>query len=161
MNNIIKSKFTFWAIILPIFLIAITILIVTLFNEIVYLKKGNNGLWFVELLLTFTWSWLLFGELRTKAIGVKIQNGIITKTNIFGSTSYRFDNFDGFAISQVWSKAGNHEYLYLVKDNEKIIKISEFYHRNYLELKKTIIVDSVDLGEIHYNIIDDVKEIFK
>jgi hypothetical protein len=74
---------------------------------------------------------------------------------------YDFQYFDGFQTSFVSSKAGSFEYLYLVKDTQKIIKISTAYHKNYPELKDKISLNLKDLGRIQFSYFDEYKEMFK
>jgi hypothetical protein len=47
----------------------------------------------------------------------------IERKNYLGLENYDFQYFDGFQTSIVNSKSGNFEYLYLLKDNQKIIKM--------------------------------------
>lgn len=116
----------------------------------------------MAVLLLFTWIWLVFGELRTKVIEVTIDNNTIEKRNYLGlNQKYNFKDFDGFQTSILTSKGETFECLYLVKDSQKIIKISEAYHKNYDELKNLIGVKSKELGEIKFSYIDELKEIFK
>jgi hypothetical protein len=91
-----------------------------------------------------------------------INNNQIEKKNYLGfRQKYDFRDFNGFQTSIISSKSGRFEYLYFIKDNKKIIKISEAYHKNYFDLKEKISVDLKDLGEIQFSYIDEFKEIFK
>ncbi|MFC5683828.1 hypothetical protein ACYE2N_01675 [Flavobacterium sp. MAHUQ-51] len=117
---------------------------------------------YMAILFFFTWIWLVFGELRTKIIQVTIQNNQIEKTNYLGlNRKFIFKDFDGYQTSILTSKGQNYEYLYFVKDDVKIIKISEAYHKNYSDLKDIISAKLKDLGEIQFSYIDELKEIFK
>ena len=44
---------------------------------------------------------------------------------------------------------------------KKIIKISEFYHKNYLQLKNKIQENFKSLGYEHFSLLDEFKEIFR
>ena len=114
-------------------------------------------------LLTFAvWLWILFIELRTKAIKVITDGDTITIKSILGmgwSQKYRFDELDGFAISSIPNGLDeNWECLYLLKNKQRVAKISEFYHRNYLEVKNTIHSRASFLGEEPFDALLELKE---
>ena len=115
------------------------------------------------LLLTFTILWLFFGEFRTKMIKVVLNNDhLLIKT--FGGLSppkkYLYKDLDGFKTSILRSRGGENEYLYFIKDTKKVGKISNFYHKNYLELKKEISTKLNALGFEKFSYKDELKEIF-
>lgn len=159
-----KSKFKFRALLIPILIIALTTISAYIVTENWPIKIEDIR-WidiYMAVLLLFTWIWLVFGELRTKVIEVTIDNNTIEKRNYLGlNQKYNFKDFDGFQTSILTSKGETFECLYLVKDSQKIIKISEAYHKNYDELKNLIGVKSKELGEIKFSYIDELKEIFK
>lgn len=160
----LKSKFKFRALLIPVLIVAITSISAYIITENWPIQI--EGLRWVEIYMTvlflFTWVWLVFGELRTKIIEVTIENNTIEKRNYLGlNQKYNFKDFDGFQISIITSKGESFEYLYLVKDSQKIIKISEAYHKNYTELKNRIEAKSKELGEIKFSYIDELKDIFK
>jgi hypothetical protein len=68
--------------------------------------------------------------------------------------------FEGFKTSKLSSRAGTYEYLYLLVGNKKTIKLSEFYHRNYSEIKTHLKKHVPDLGHERFNMVDEFKEIF-
>jgi len=115
------------------------------------------------LLLTFTFAWLFFGEFRTKMIKVKIDDDGITIKKFGGlgvSKRFLFTELDGFKISILRSQAKNNEYLYFMQGYKKIGKISDFYHKNYLDLKGLIKTKIKDLGFENFSYIDEIKESF-
>lgn len=121
-----------------------------------------NGLPLI-LLLTFTILWLFFGEFRTKMIKVVLNDDhLLIRT--FGGLStakkYLYKDLDGFKTSILRSRAGDNEYLYLIKDNKKVGKISDFYHKNYLELKTEISSKLDDLGFEKFSYKDELKETY-
>jgi len=160
----LKSKFKFRALLIPVLLIAITSISAYIVTENWPIKIEELR-WieiYMAVLFLFTWIWLVFGELRTKVIKVTIENNHIKKKNYLGlNQKYNFKDFSGFQTSILTSKGESFEYLYLVKDNRKIIKISEAYHKNYGELKNRIEANLKDLGEIKFSYIDEFKDIFK
>ena len=160
----LKSKFKFRALLIPILIIALTtfsthILIENLPMEIEQIRWIDV---YMAVLFLFTWIWLVFGELRTKIIEVTIQNNQVEKKNYFGLNQvFNFKDFDGFQTSILTGKGQSFEYLYFVKGNRKIIKISEAYHKNYSDLKDRISTNLKDLGEIQFSYFDELKEVFK
>jgi hypothetical protein len=156
----IKSEFTFRAYLIPILIIALTIIsfliiITTQFNELKWIH------YYMSFLFLIIWVWLVFGEFRKKIIFIKIDKNKIIYKNYFGfNKTYYFKDFDGFYTSFLRSKDANHEYLYFIKNEKKIIKISEAYHKNYKELKKNINPKLKDLGQIPFSFVDETKEIF-
>jgi len=115
-------------------------------------------------LFLFILIWVFFGELRTKAIVVIIEGNSIKVSSFFGlgfSKKYYFNQLTGFKTSVLITKTTSYEYLYLMVNNKKVIKISEFYHSNYSEMKNYIIAKVHDLGYENFNLLREVKEIFK
>jgi hypothetical protein len=160
----LKSKFKLRAILIPILIIALTTISIYIIIENLPMKIEQIR-WidlYMSVLFLFTWIWLVFGELRTQIIEVTIQNNQVEKKNYLGfKQKYDFRDFNGFQTSIISSKSGRFEYLYFIKDDRKIIKISEAYHKNYFDLKEKISVHLKDLGEIQFSYIDEFKEIFK
>jgi hypothetical protein len=116
------------------------------------------------IILMFTLIWLFWGEFRTKMIKVTIDGDVILVRRFGGlSTESEFliSEFDGFKISrQSYGARGIKEYLYLMKGNRKIVKISEAYHKNYQNLKTAIQLRAKDLGYENFSFLDELKEIF-
>jgi hypothetical protein len=114
-------------------------------------------------LLSFTVLWLFFGEIRTKMIKVKLEESYLTIRRFGGigpPDKIFYSSIDGFKISILHSRGGSNEYLYLMKGNRKIGKISDFYHKNYDTLKKKIATLIIDLGYEEFNYWDELKESF-
>ncbi|MEG2764048.1 hypothetical protein, partial [Chryseobacterium sp.] len=82
----LKSKFKFRALLIPVLIIAITSISAYIITENWPIKI--EGLRWIEIYMTvlflFTWVWLVFGELRTKVIEVTIENNTIEKRNYLG-----------------------------------------------------------------------------
>ncbi|MBC7850463.1 MAG: hypothetical protein H7Y31_12050, partial [Chitinophagaceae bacterium] len=104
-----------------------------------------------------------FGELRTKAIKVSIKGNELTVTNYLGlgtTTVYDIGQFDGLETSILPSEYSSYEYLYLMEKGKKTVKISQFYHSNYKNLKVRLMKQTQNLGHKDYNLIQEIKEIF-
>jgi hypothetical protein len=137
----IQSKFSYWAVI-PI-TISLILFLVLIVITIVYSESltANSNLPFLLMAFVFIFFilWLVVGELRTKAVKIIIESDRITAINFFGlgvSKTFHFSELEGFKISILPAEYRDYEYLYLMLDNQKAIKLSEFYHENYFELKK-------------------------
>jgi hypothetical protein len=161
---LIKSKFKLKAILIPILITALTTVSINIISENLPIKIEKIR-WidlYMSVLFLILWIWLVFGELRTQMIQVTIQKSEVEKRNYLGfRRKYDFRNFDGFQTSIISSKSGRFEYLYFIKDDKKIIKISEAYHKNYFDLKENISTHLKDLGEIQFSYLDEFKEVFK
>ena len=117
----------------------------------------------ILLLFLFILIWLVYGELRTKAIKVKINSNNVIVKNFMGmgtGKDYGFKEFDGYRISILPSEYKEYEYLYLFIGQKKVIKISQFYHSNYDELKSSLTSKTKNLGEEPFSIIREIKEIY-
>lgn len=107
--------------------------------------------------------WLIYGELRTKALKVYIENNSITVSGYGGlgfKKDYKFSDFDGYQITILPSSHDQFEFLYLIINGKKIIKISEFYHTNYVVMKEYIIGKTAFAGEEDFDLLRELKEIF-
>ena len=159
-----KSKFTIktYLTILLIFAVIFAIIKVTptFFNNPYYENKTFPKI-FVPSILILTLL-ILIGELRTKIIIVKVENNQLEIKKFFGLKieTYKFSEIAGWKYSHQTSKGGTYEYLYLYKNNKKIIKLSEFYHKNYFDLKSKIEGEIKYLGYEPFSFINELKEIF-
>lgn len=161
-----KSKFSIKCYILPILPVFLTFAIgnyLTWFNDTNHPKPHITGPIFFVSLISFTTIWLVFGELRNKMVRVTIDDNSISSSKFGGllpSKTYRFADIDGFKLSFLRSRAGGNEYLYIMQDDKKVIKISDFYHKNYSEIKEQVRLKTTDLGFENFSYIDELKEIF-
>ncbi len=162
----IESRLKFYVYILPILTFSFPILL----YSALFLKGGFSPdlpiyiVLFFSSLMLFCFLLLLFGELRTKAIYIRIEDDKIIVKRYLGLGSkreFKIDNFDGYTVSNLYSFSGIHEYLYLTKNGRKMIKISEFYHTNYLQLKEAIHSKVNFTGRTKFRMVDELTEIFK
>ncbi|HUH26156.1 MAG TPA: hypothetical protein VLY87_05980 [Flavobacterium sp.] len=93
---------------------------------------------------------------------VEIRKNEILVKRFFGfkTESFKISEIKGWKYSHLTSRGGTYEYLYLIKDGKKIIKISEFYHKNYSKLKNEILTKTKYLGYENFSLLDELKEIF-
>lgn len=161
-----RTKFTIKSYFVILLTCAFAILLVKLvpffFNDPYYDDKLFPKI-FVPTLTLFSFFYLLFGEIRTKNIIVELENGEIKVKRFYGLKieSYKFSKIEGWKYSNLTSRGGAYEYLYLYDfNNKKIIKISEFYHSNYGELKAFVKANFNNLGYERFSFIDEFKEIF-
>jgi hypothetical protein len=159
----VKSRFKFWsllAIISSLLLLGVLIYFVFKFG-IMNLPLYATIPLFVLLILCVVW--LLFGEIRTKLVKVNVEGDTITVKNFIGfgiEKKYYFKELRGYKISMLPSEYQEYEYLYLLLKERKAIKISQFYHSNYVEIKQAIIRKTKSLGTEHFSLVREVKEIF-
>jgi hypothetical protein len=117
----------------------------------------------VFIFFAFVLLWLIWGELRTKAVKVSIDMDRINVKGFLGlgiSKEVFFSEIDGYKITNLPSEYRTYEYLYLIKAGKKVIKLSEFYHNNYDELKNGVSAKSKNLGVEKFSYLREFREIF-
>jgi len=162
----IKSVFRFW-IILPVGLAMFLSIFFFFIISDVLKEQSLLVLIIYTILLSMSfivWLWIVLGELRTKAVMVVLWDDTIIKKNFLGlggSTPFMMQEFDGYSTSVLFSKYDSYEYLYLMKDHKKMIKLSSLYHDNYDEMKQYLSLNVHFLGEQPFSLGDELKEIFE
>lgn len=160
-----RSKFTIKGylvlLISCIFTVFILYVIPVFFEDSYYNDKIFPRI-FIPALLIFTFIYLVFGEIRNKLIILEITNDHFIVKRFFGLRTeiYNISEIEGWKHSHLSSKSGTYEYLYISKNNKKVIKISEFYHANYTILKSKILSQTKHIGYERFSITDEFKEIF-
>lgn len=107
--------------------------------------------------------WLWFGEIRSKATEAVLSENSISVRGIYGfgkEKVYSFADFDGYELCFLPSSAGYYEYLYLIVNGKRKITFSEYYHNDYPQLKEYINDHISLLGEVPFNMRDEIKNIF-
>ncbi len=107
--------------------------------------------------------WLVWGEMRTKIIKIAIESDRISVRNYQGlgnKNVFFFSEVEGYKICVLPSEYKDYEYLYIFKNGQKIIKLSEFYHKNYPELKSEIAKKCKNLGREKFSVVQLFKELF-
>ncbi len=161
-----KTKFTFKALLIPLLLILIVYLIILIIPGIFITKNFSTPLFpriFIPTILIFSFVLLFFGELRTKCISITINQNDIFVKKFFGllTKTHKISEIEGWKYSHLTGKGGTYEYLYLYKAGTKVLKISQFYHKNYFKVKNHIQRNFKYLGYEKLSYIDEFKEIFK
>ncbi len=106
---------------------------------------------------------LVFGEMRRSITKIEINGNNISVSNYFGfgkKKTYNLSEMEGFTRSVLQSRGGNYQYTYLIKNNRRIIRVSEFYHKNYQSLLSCIYKRCKFLGDKQVSLIRETKEIF-
>lgn len=159
----IKSRFRFTAwMSLSLFLLItmmMAVVVYGLLHNIDDFLPLTIGLFFVLLI----W-WLMLFELRKRACRVFISPEQIGASSIFGfvgKSSYALSEIDGFKTIIFPSKYGQYEYLFLMKDNARIMVISQYYHKNYAELKAVISRRLKFIGNEPFHFSKELAEFFK
>ena len=160
----LHSRFRFWAF-LPVALLILVTGLLTFAAEKL-LERPNLppfGIFMFLALFIFAWIWLVFGELRTKVVKVHIESEEVIVSNYLGLGAkriYSFSQFDGLETAILPSRYNTYEYLYLIENGKKVVKLSQFYHSNYTDLKNTLNDKVRNLGQKGFSYIKEVKEIF-
>src|SRR5580698_10162118 len=100
----LKSKFRLWALLILFPTIVFTWLLYIIFSKLIFSShdKPPPVIYLVITILLFTLAWLVFGELRTKAISVLLDNNSIMTSSFFGlgfKRQFALSEFDGFTTS--------------------------------------------------------------
>lgn len=159
-----KSVFTFWAYFVGLYaLIFCCMLFAGIVTVIYYRLTPVLFFVFIILVIAFVCTWTVSGELRQKVVRIVIAFDHIEVKRYLGlgpSTIIYFKQLDGFRVSVLPARGGTYEYLYLMTGNKKIVKLSQFYHRNYTDLKQMLSENLTDLGFEYFNYNQEFKEIF-
>ncbi|MFV8838717.1 hypothetical protein [Salinimicrobium soli] len=121
---------------------------------------GTSFLIFLLLFMGYFW----MTEFRTRAHRVILKENELWLRPYFGlgkSRSYSYSCFDGFQTSKQPGKLGTKEYIFLMKEERRIACISEFYHSNYWELKKSLGEKVQFLGEKKFKIVYEYRQMFR
>ncbi|HKR03398.1 MAG TPA: hypothetical protein VJY62_02080 [Bacteroidia bacterium] len=84
---------------------------------------------------------LITTELKTKMVKVVINIDHISAVRyagLFQKEQLYFKELEGYFIKQVESESSSSEFCYLIKDGKTVIILSDYYHKNYRELKAEI-----------------------
>jgi hypothetical protein len=161
----LKSRFRFWAFLIVGVLCVLSSILLLFFMLWIADVRSKVSLMvlFSIGLLSFIWLWLFLGELRTKAVAVKFEDGFVRIKRFMGLTSatvFELKEFDGYTTCLLPSRSGFYEYLYLIKNGKRQVKLSEFYHSNYSDLKKYVSKEISFLGKEDFSYRKEIKEIF-
>jgi phosphorylcholine metabolism protein LicD len=103
----------------------------------------------------------MFIELKDKIIAIKFEENGIKINRFCGVKNPIFiDNkqIEGFHNSIVTTKYDRYNYIYLMKGNKKIAKISNQYHKNFEDLSREIEKKYKNLGFINSNFMSELKD---
>ncbi len=105
--------------------ILFTGLLVFSFSKLLSIKKiPSFGVLIFLGLLVFFWIWIFFGEIRTKAVKVRIGMNNIIVSQYLGlgrKKIFNLSEFDGFKISLLPSEYDTYEFLYLMMNDKKLL----------------------------------------
>jgi hypothetical protein len=159
------SKFS-WMAYIPAFIIVIMIAVLT-FLGIIMLDPvtASQILPITPLFLfpVFALVWLVYGECRTKIIRVEINFDNMVIRRYFGlakPVTYYYADLTGFIITILPAQNATYEYLYIKLGDKNIGKLSQFYHKNYSDLKGDLQTHLKDLGYADFSYWKETKDIF-
>jgi len=157
----IKSKFTFWNILIVIIAAAFSFLpVMLIMDKSSYDIYGHFRPILIPLLLliAIAWTWLVLGLLRKRVTILNLDKNKIFVKNFFQSKKeYNLNEFLGFEKTIETSRGGSYEVLYLMKEGKSLIHVSEFNHKNYKEIKELIEQNMQNLGFVPTNIFTNWK----
>lgn len=161
-----KTRFTFKAFLLPIVLIAILCVIIFILPDFFISPYYNDKIFvkiFVPTIMISSFLLLLFLEFKTKCTIVIFNTKEIIVKQFFGLIikKYSHSEIEGWKYSHQSDNGGTYEFIFLYNKKNKVINVSQSYHRNYLKLKDYIQNNFNHLGYEKFSYINEFKEIFK
>lgn len=150
----VSSKFCF-----NVYILLLLTIVSTLFTFLLL----ENLLLLQGILILMVTICLIFGEARRSITKIEINGNNISVSNYFGfgkKKTYNLSEMEGFTRSVLQGRGGNYQYTYLIKNNHRIIRVSEFYHKNYQSLVSCIYKRCKFLGDKQVSLIREAKEIF-
>lgn len=161
----LHSRFRFWGAFLPIeLLLLVTGLIAFVIDKLFEMPSlASFGIFVFLAFLISVFIWIVSGELRTKVVKMHIEGEKVAVSNYFGlgpKRVYSFSQLDGLETALLPSRYGTYEYLYLIENGKKVVKLSQFYHSNYADLKNTLTGKVRNLGQKGFSYIQEFKDIF-
>lgn len=159
------SKFS-WKAYIPAFIIAVLVAVL-IFVGIIMLDPASAKLILpitpLFLFPVLALVWLIYGECRTKIIRVELNFDHLIIRRYFGLSKpaiYYYTDLAGFTITILPAQNAAYEYLYIKLADKNVGKLSEFYHKNYRDLKGDLQTRLKDLGYVEFSYLTEVKEIF-
>ncbi|MGZ3944443.1 MAG: hypothetical protein ACXVJB_05845 [Mucilaginibacter sp.] len=159
------SKFS-WKAYLPAFIIAV-LFAVLVFVGIIMLDPAAAKLILpitpLFLFPVLALVWLIYGECRMKIIRVELNLDHLIIRRYFGlakPVTWYYADLTGFTLTILPAQNTAYEYLYIKSGDKNIGKLSEFYHKNYRDLKGDLQTRLKDLGYVDFSYLREVKEIF-
>ncbi|MFL9830994.1 hypothetical protein ABS764_09050 [Flavobacterium sp. ST-87] len=113
-------------------------------------------------LLFVVYFWLT--EFRTRAHSLRFNNNSVFIAKFFrlGKTKcFDFKDLEGFEILIQTAKSIDYEYLFIIKEGERVACLSQFYHTNYEELKLIVVDNLIYLGDRKYDFKSELIAMFK
>ncbi|MDB5150327.1 MAG: hypothetical protein JWQ57_4347 [Mucilaginibacter sp.] len=155
-----KSKFKFWPrffLLLCLFLSFLMVVYVFIYyDRFLAYGKPLHFLIFPYIILNCIITGLIGHQLNYKAHKIIITDDTISRVRRFGfglKEVYKINGLTGFLTYSISGKKNANEYLYLIADNEKVAKLSTYYHQNYQELKLSMIQHQIqNLGNERWTI---------
>lgn len=157
-----KSIFNFRVFLIPtLIFLSFALGLVSLIDVLIKNKIENNEKQIIlSILFIYVFTIIFIHEIKTKIIIISIEeNKILKKTWGTKDIFYDFKDINGFQTRTVKGKLESFEYLYLIKDNKRVLTISQTYHKNYFELKNKISKDFNNLGVSKFGLFDEIIEI--
>jgi len=162
----LKTKFNFWTFFIFIPVVLFSVVVMKMGIDLISDFFTANKIIVRIIVLVFfvsTLVWLLFGELRNKFILVRFSDqgiSIAKLGGLLGTKSFENKDIDYWKYSKLGNYLGLDEFLYLYSNGKKIAKISEFYHKNYNEVKEYVSKRISSEGYESFNYLDELKEVF-
>jgi len=161
-----KSKFNFWPKFFLLMCLLLSIVMVAYvfiyFDRFFAHDKPFHFLTFPYMIFNWTIFSLIGHRLNYNTHKIIIDDDTITRVRNFGfglKKVYKINEIAGFLTYSISGKKNANEYLYLIASDEKVAKLSTYYHQNYQELKSLMIQHQIqNLGNERWTLWKHLSE---
>lgn len=116
------------------------------------------------ILVSMIWLVMVWGELRLKTHRIYFKANSIEVRSFFGlgkKQTYAYDTICEYTISLQPAYPFPYECITLISNQKDVLRISQFYFRNYLEMKLLIIDKFKEYKVRKFSLRKSILEIFK
>lgn len=116
------------------------------------------------ILVSMIWLVMVWGELRLKTHRIYFKSNSIEVRSFFGlgkKQTYAYDTISGCTISLQPAYPFPYECITLISNQKDVLRISQFYFRNYLEMKLLLIDTFKDYKITKFSLRKSILEIFE
>jgi hypothetical protein len=157
-----KSKFNFRVYLIPFLIIIFFGLgIIALIDALLKNDFDNDKNQILQgILFIIAFGLILLHQVKTKLTTIIFSTNNVEITDWFKKRSIiKFNEINGFELRTVKGKYKNYEYIYILKNDQRVATISQTYHENYSDLKRFVVENFKNLGVSKFGFLSEIKEI--
>ena len=157
-----KSKFSFRVYLIPFLIIIFFGLgIIALIDALLKNDFDNDKNQILQgILFIIAFGLIILHQVKTKLTTIIFSTNNVEITDWFKKRSIiKFNEINGFELRTVKGKYKNYEYIYILKNDQRVATISQTYHENYSDLKRFVVENFKNLGVSKFGFLSEIKEI--